>query len=119
MNQYAAQMQVWEAEMGEYGEEMQQWEQEMTQYKAVLEDYQDAVSQYQDAMEVWQTDYKNWKESRDTAVGKAEAVVSHALDEWGNAFNVNIFGHWLAIIIITGATLILLVIVMRVRDRKK
>jgi len=119
MNQYAAEMQAWESEMGEYGEEMQQWEQEMTEYKADLEEYQDAVSLYQDQMEEWQTDYKNWKESRDTAVGKAEAVINNSYKEWGNAFNVSILGHWFAVIIITVVSLILLLVAMRVRDRKR
>lgn len=119
MNQYATEMKAWESEMGEYGEEMKDWEQEMNLYKEAVEDYQDLVSQYQDDMEQWQSDYKNWKESRDTAVGKAEGLISYTYEEWGSGFNVSVPGHWMALVIITGSTFILLLIVMRIRDRKR
>ncbi len=99
-----------------YQEEMQRYEEAMRQYQQDIEAYQDRVKQYRGAMDVWQTQYSEWKEKRDSAIGDAEGLIRKFHEDYGNTFNVNLVRHWGALGLIMVIMFGLLVLVQKRKD---
>jgi len=99
-----------------YQDEMQRYEEAMRQYQQDIETYQDKVKQFRSAMDTWQTDYGEWKEKRNSAIGDAEGLIRKFHEDYGNTFNVNLVRRWGALGLIMVVMFGLLVLVQKRKD---
>jgi ABC-type multidrug transport system ATPase subunit/pSer/pThr/pTyr-binding forkhead associated (FHA) protein len=103
-------------EQRRYQDEMQRYEEAMRQYQQDIEAYQDKVKQYRSAMDLWQTQYREWKEKRDSAIGEAEGLIRKFHEDYGATFKVNLARHWGALGLIMVVMFGLLVLVQKRKD---
>ena len=62
--------------------------------------YQDKVNRFNRELTVWEKDmekwrsqFTEWKQKRESAIGRAEGIISQIKDDYGQAFAVNIWNH--------------------------
>ncbi len=99
-----------------------------SEYEANVEAYQTQVKQYQESQLKYQQDLADWEIKRTEAVGQAEGVLGrfHRLFGWATTdqkdaaeFTGMLIRTWLAQLTIISVLFILIVIMMKTKDRAK
>jgi ABC transport system ATP-binding/permease protein len=85
------------------------------QYADDLEAYSDKTKVYRTAIDQWQDRFSQWKEKRGRAIAAGEELLSRFKKNQGNAFAVNLVGHWIRLGVLI---LILLGLLVAVQKRK-
>jgi ABC-type multidrug transport system, ATPase component len=76
------------------GETLPEFTAEMNTYAAQMETYLGEYDAYMSDLRQYSDILNNWQRMRSLIIGNAEGVISEAIDHYGQAFNVNLVGHW-------------------------
>lgn len=86
------------------------------QFSDELKVYSDNTKKYRKDLDTWQTRFSQWKEKRGRAIAAAEELLNRFNRNQGDAFAVNVVGHWLKLGALIFALLLILVGVQKRKD---
>jgi ABC transport system ATP-binding/permease protein len=86
------------------------------QYADDLETYSQETKRYRVQLEQWQDRFSAWKEKRGRAIASGEELLSRFKKNQGEAFAINVLGHWIKLGVLILGMLGLLVGVQKQKD---
>jgi ABC-type multidrug transport system ATPase subunit len=93
------------------GETLDQFSAQMDTYAAQMETYLGNYISYLSALQQYPDILANWQRMRSLIIGNAEGVIREAIDNYGQAFNVNLASHWSIMLAMILGLIILLSII--------
>jgi hypothetical protein len=98
--------------LDEYAAQVNNYTSQLELYLGNYDTYLSGLLQYPDAL-------ANWQRIRSLVIGKAEGVISEAIDHYGQGFNVNLVSHWLILTAMSLALFFLLIGIHKVKGNSK
>jgi ABC transport system ATP-binding/permease protein len=86
------------------------------QYTDSLKTYSEKTKVYRKALTQWQERFSQWKEKRGRAIASGEELINRFQKNQGNAFAVDVLGHWGKLFLLILLTLGLTVAVQKRKD---
>jgi ABC transport system ATP-binding/permease protein len=101
------------------GETLDQFAAEVDAYTSQLEIYQGNYDAFLSSIRQYSVDLANWQRMRSLIIGNAEGEIAEAIEHYGQAFNVNLFGHWLILAAMSSGLIILLIVIQQGKGTAK
>jgi ABC transport system ATP-binding/permease protein len=76
----------------------------------------EAFEQYREDLDVWSGEFKDWQVAYDKSISRAEGNINGLFENFGQAFKVNVTGHWIIMVIYNGILLGLILLTQKIKD---
>ncbi len=97
------------------GETLQQYANAVNDYAAQMQQYQNQLNSVSSSQQKYFSDLASWQRTRSLVIGNAEGVISVALAQYGDGFNVDPIQNWLVLL---GMCVVLTVLLFAVQLRR-
>jgi len=102
----------------DYQDALKQWGSQMENYSREVSTYEERMNDYETRVDSYTEDYKDWRSSRESAIGNAEGLINTVNENYGHTFKVDITRHRLVLAFFIVTLFCLLLIVQKLKDRR-